>query len=162
MMKKKVKVSKVRKDFLKTKEELHERIEKKQDRKKLPMPSKKKAMKEAMEGEEVLHEYLEEKLHGKGGAMPKAMYGGKEAAKHKGKKPKKERSIEIEIEIEHKGKKKPDPKPAKKGGKMAKVMKEFSKGELHSGSKKGPMVTNPKQAVAIGYAESKRSKKKGK
>jgi hypothetical protein len=43
--------------------------------------------------------------------------------------------------------------------KMKKVMDEFSKGELHSGSKKGPTVANPKQAVAIAYSEAK---KKGK
>lgn len=43
--------------------------------------------------------------------------------------------------------------------KVKKVMKEFSKGELHSGSKKGPVVTNPKQAVAIGYSEARRGKK---
>lgn len=44
--------------------------------------------------------------------------------------------------------------------KVKKVMKEFEKGELHSGSKKGPLVTNPKQAVAIGYAEARKAKKK--
>ena len=43
--------------------------------------------------------------------------------------------------------------------KIKKVMKEFGKGELHSGSKKGPTVTNPKQAVAIGYSEAKKGKK---
>lgn len=40
--------------------------------------------------------------------------------------------------------------------KIGKVMKEFSKGKLHSGSKKGPKVTSPKQAVAIGISEAKR------
>lgn len=40
--------------------------------------------------------------------------------------------------------------------KVKKVMKEFSEGKLHSGSKSGPTVTNPKQAVAIGYSESKK------
>ncbi len=44
--------------------------------------------------------------------------------------------------------------------KVKKVMKEFSEGELHSGSKKGPIVTNPKQAEAIGYSEAKKSKGK--
>lgn len=29
------------------------------------------------------------------------------------------------------------------------TMKEFAAGKLHSGSKKGPLVTNPKQAIAI-------------
>lgn len=43
--------------------------------------------------------------------------------------------------------------------KVKKVMKEFAKGELHSGSKKGPVVTNPKQAVAIAYSEERKAKK---
>lgn len=46
--------------------------------------------------------------------------------------------------------------------KVKKVMKEFIEGDLHSGSKKGPTVTNPKQAVAIGYSEARQAKKKGK
>ncbi len=44
--------------------------------------------------------------------------------------------------------------------KIKKVMKEYKEGKLHSGSKKGPKVTNPKQAVAIAYSEAKRAKKK--
>lgn len=44
--------------------------------------------------------------------------------------------------------------------KVAVVMKEFKEGKLHSGSKKGPIVTNPKQAVAIGYSEARKAKKK--
>jgi hypothetical protein len=47
----------------------------------------------------------------------------------------------------------------KRKTKVEKVMKEFSKGELHSGSKSGPTVTNPKQAVAIGYSEARKGKK---
>ena len=47
-----------------------------------------------------------------------------------------------------------------KGGKVAKVMKEFKAGKLHSGSKKGPKVTNPKQAVAIALSEAGKSKMK--
>lgn len=46
-----------------------------------------------------------------------------------------------------------------RGGKVAKVMKEFKAGELHSGSKKGPKVTNPKQAVAIALSEAGKAKK---
>lgn len=38
------------------------------------------------------------------------------------------------------------------------VMAEFKRGTLHSGS--GTIITNPKQAVAIAYSESRRSKKK--
>lgn len=33
--------------------------------------------------------------------------------------------------------------------KMAKVMSEYKRGELHSGSKKGPKVKSRKQAIAI-------------
>jgi len=51
-----------------------------------------------------------------------------------------------------------------KGGKfdakMGKVMGEFGKGKLHSGSKKGPEVTNPKQAIAIAYSEARKATKK--
>ncbi len=50
--------------------------------------------------------------------------------------------------------------------KVEKVEKEFHEGKLHSGSKKGPVVTNPKQAIAIALSEQrkadKKSKKKGK
>ena len=48
----------------------------------------------------------------------------------------------------------------KKESKVKKVMKEFGSGKLHSGSKKGPVVKNPKQAVAIAMSESGQSKKK--
>jgi hypothetical protein len=44
--------------------------------------------------------------------------------------------------------------------KVKKVMKEFGAGKLHSGSKKGPVVENPKQAVAIAMSEAKMAKKK--
>jgi hypothetical protein len=36
-------------------------------------------------------------------------------------------------------------------------MREFKEGTLHSG-KKGPVVKNPKQAIAIAISESKRKK----
>jgi hypothetical protein len=44
--------------------------------------------------------------------------------------------------------------------KIKKVMKEFKEHKLHSGSKKGPEVTNPKQAIAIALSEARRGKKK--
>lgn len=43
--------------------------------------------------------------------------------------------------------------------KVAKVMREYKAGTLHSG-KGGPEVTNPKQAVAIALSEAGMSKKK--
>lgn len=42
-------------------------------------------------------------------------------------------------------------------GKIKKVMTEFSEGKLHSGSKKGPIVSNPKQGIAIALSEARKS-----
>jgi hypothetical protein len=53
-------------------------------------------------------------------------------------------------------------KKTKAAKKVGKVMHEFGKGELHSGSKKGPVVTNPKQAVAIAMSEAGMKMKKKK
>ena len=44
--------------------------------------------------------------------------------------------------------------------KVAKVMREYSKGKLRSGSKKGPRVRNRKQAKAIAMSEAGLAKKK--
>lgn len=41
---------------------------------------------------------------------------------------------------------------------MRKVMREYKEGTLHSGSKKGPKVKNPKQAIAIAYSEARKAK----
>lgn len=40
--------------------------------------------------------------------------------------------------------------------KVKKVMHEYKEGKLHSGSKKGPVVSNPKQAIAIGLSEARK------
>jgi hypothetical protein len=58
-----------------------------------------------------------------------------------------------------KGKK---PAAPKKHNKVKVVMEEFKKGDLHSGSKKGPKVTNPKQAIAIALSEQRKASKKHK
>jgi len=49
---------------------------------------------------------------------------------------------------------------AKASAKIGKVMGEFKAGDLHSGSKKGPEVTNKKQAMAIAMSEAKKASSK--
>ncbi len=59
-------------------------------------------------------------------------------------------------------------KKTKADKKISRVMREYGKGELHSGSKKGPVVKSRKQAIAIALSEAgmsmpkKKSTKKGK
>ena len=53
----------------------------------------------------------------------------------------------------HKKKAKESPKARKK---VKKVMDEWKEGKLHSGSKKGPIVKNQKQAVAIALSEARK------
>ena len=47
-----------------------------------------------------------------------------------------------------------------RNSKSAKVMREFKKGKLHSGSKKGPKVKSRKQAIAIAMSEQRKANKK--
>ena len=42
---------------------------------------------------------------------------------------------------------------------VAGVMKEYKQGDLHSGSKKGPVVKSHAQALAIALSEAKKDKK---
>ncbi len=43
--------------------------------------------------------------------------------------------------------------------KVAKTMHEYKEGDLHSGSKSGPVVKNRKQAIAIGLSEQRKANK---
>lgn len=45
----------------------------------------------------------------------------------------------------------------KVASKVKKVMSEYKHGQLHSGSKKGPLVGNRKQAVAIALSEARKN-----
>ena len=42
---------------------------------------------------------------------------------------------------------------------MAQTFKEWGKGQLHSGSKQGPVVKNQKQAVAIALSQGAKASK---
>lgn len=43
------------------------------------------------------------------------------------------------------------------GGKVEKTMHEFKHGELHSGSKTGPLVEDRKQAIAIALNQAEKA-----
>lgn len=51
-------------------------------------------------------------------------------------------------------------KDGKGKNKLKKVFKEFGEGKLHSGSKKGPVIKDRKQAIAVALSEAGMSRKK--
>jgi len=51
------------------------------------------------------------------------------------------------------------PAKTKSRDKVKFVMDKYKEGKLHSGSKTGPQVSNPKQAIAIALSESRKRKK---
>jgi hypothetical protein len=51
-------------------------------------------------------------------------------------------------------------KTTKMQTKVKKVMGEFKKGKLHTGSKKGPVVKDPNQAIAIALSEARKKPQK--
>jgi len=53
----------------------------------------------------------------------------------------------------------PDASKEAKSERVQEEMHKFKHGSLHSGSKKGPVVTNPKQAIAISLSEAGLSRK---
>jgi DNA-directed RNA polymerase subunit E'/Rpb7 len=65
----------------------------------------------------------------------------------------------IHEKIKESSKTKGPKKKKRTKSKIGIVMEEFKQGKLHSGSKKGPIVTNPKQAIAIGISEAKKRNK---
>lgn len=62
--------------------------------------------------------------------------------------------LALERSSDFMAKSKYSPKAEKK---ITKVMKEGYAGELHSGSKKGPLVTSPKQMKAIALSEARKA-----
>lgn len=77
------------------------------------------------------------------------------------------KSLKSKKTSKHKSSKKKDPKPkeavSKKKpvakSKVEKVMHEFKSGQLHSGSKKGPVVNKRSQAIAIALSEGRKAAK---
>lgn len=52
-------------------------------------------------------------------------------------------------------------KPSKMQAKVSKVMREGYAGKLHSGSKRGPVVTKPSQMKAIAMSEGRKAARGG-
>jgi hypothetical protein len=102
---------------------------------------------------------------GKKGLAKRANIEGNESAKYeklekRSLKSMKQGGSEKELRQGHNdGGKLPYPKGPKAEGKIEKTMHEFKAGGLHSGSKKGPKVTNRKQAIAISLSQARKAGK---
>jgi hypothetical protein len=85
--------------------------------------------------------------------------GGRVARSGIGKLHKGERVISARTKsvLGSKSKKKATPKGKKAKSKVAKTMHEWGQGTLHGGSKKGPVVKNQKQAVAIALSQARKA-----
>lgn len=102
--------------------------------------------KEEKEDRELIHELRESKKH------------EQKEKKHKDPKGKKDPKPKPRTKM---AKAKPKTKAGKKA-KLKKVFHEAAEGKLRSGSKTGPVVTNPKQIQAIALSEAGISKPKKK
>ena len=73
---------------------------------------------------------------------------------------KKDKKLHAAIKKVHeKEEKHPRKKRVSKGErKIERTMEEYKEGKLHSGSKKGPLVKNRKQAIAIALSEARKAK----
>lgn len=84
---------------------------------------------------------------------------GKKKDNKRSKKSHEKRETKAKERREHK---KSSPKAPRAKKKVERVMREYKSGKLHSGSKRGPKVSNPKQAIAIALSEARRVGKKKK
>lgn len=90
-------------------------------------------------------------------AIPKAFW--KQEAKESAHKGIKNALLAAGETQPKKSKKSKSPKGPKAKAKISKVMKEFKAKKLHSSSKKGPIVKNRKQAIAVALSEARRKGK---
>ena len=102
----------------------------------------------------------------KGGKVPEKEWEGSKMDMKQDKKLAAKRGMSYEAWEKSPADKKHDAQQSMKGlakggmSKVGKVMGEYKAGDLHSGSKSGPVVKSRKQAVAIGMSEARKAAKK--